>query len=400
MAQPILRTPLCDLLGIEYPIILAGMGAGNEGGAAGPELVAAVSEAGGLGVLGGTGRNLEQFHEACAHIRRLTKKPFGVDLLLPAGGSLIGPRSSGGMSAARRGIDQRYWDWADSTIQELGLQPAAERALLESQSAADAPLASQPRPATETPYAYQDVQARQIAAIVEEKPAVFAAGLGSPGPYVPALHEAGITVFGLVGNVKAARRVQADGADVIVAQGHEAGGHTGRIGTFALTPQVVDAVRPTPVVLAGGVGSGRSVAAALALGAQAVWVGTLFLATPEANILPEHKQHLISATEEDTRVTRLYSGKTARSLHNAVIESWERSGLPALPMGAQGIVSGRVQAAARVSGRNDLMMQLGGQISGSIRELRPAHVVLEELVRETVDVLTALAHTRVTFSMS
>src|SRR5262245_61758580 len=120
MGRPVLRTPLCDLLGIEYPIILAGMGAGNEGGAAGPELVAAVSEAGGLGVLGGTGHNLEEFHAAVAHIRRLTKKPFGVDLLVPA---------SGGGASARpaAGIDHRYWDWVDDTIETLGLREPPPR---------------------------------------------------------------------------------------------------------------------------------------------------------------------------------------------------------------------------------------------------------------------------------
>jgi NAD(P)H-dependent flavin oxidoreductase YrpB (nitropropane dioxygenase family) len=145
-----------------------------------------------------------------------------------------------------------------------------------------------------------------------------------------------------------------------------------------------------PVVLAGGVGSGRSVAAAFALGAQAVWCGTIFLATPEANITDAHRQHLLAATEEDTRVSRVYSGKTARALVNPVIESWDRSGLPALPMGLQSRLSGRVQLAARASGRPDLMMQLGGQIAGSLTEVRPAAAVLDQLVRETVDVLSHL----------
>jgi NAD(P)H-dependent flavin oxidoreductase YrpB (nitropropane dioxygenase family) len=251
---------------------------------------------------------------------------------------------------------------------------------------------------SETPYAAVARQQRHIAAILQARPAVFAAALGSPKPYLDDLHAAGITVFGLVGNVKTARRVAADGVDVVVAQGHEAGGHTGRIGTFALVPQVVDAVSPKPVVLAGGVGSGRAVAAALALGAQAVWVGTAFLATPEANILPEHRAHLLAATEEDTRVTRLYSGKTARALNNPMIEAWEQSGLAALPMGQQGQVSGPLVRAARAARRNDLTMHLGGQIAGAITEIRPARVVLEELVRETIDVLSTLTRTSVTFA--
>jgi nitronate monooxygenase len=382
MGRPVLRTPLCELLGIEYPIILAGMGAGNQGGAAGPALVAAVSEAGGLGVLGGTGHNLDDFHAAIAEVRRLTRKPFGVDLLLP---QLAGSPSP--EPGERPTVPRKYWDWVRATAEANGLgepPPPAPRA----------------GPFTETPYAALERQQRHIQAIIAERPAVFAAGLGSPKRYVPDLHAAGITVFGLVGNVKTARRVKADGVDVVVAQGYEAGGHTGRVGTFALVPQVVDAISPMPVVLAGGVGDGRAVAAALALGAQAVWVGTAFLATPEANILPAHRDHLLAASEEDTRVSRLYSGKTARALANPLVEAWDRSGLAALPMGLQGQVSGQLMAAARAAGRDDLAMQLGGQIAGAITEIRPAHVVLEEMVREAVDALSALTRTRVTFAMA
>jgi nitronate monooxygenase len=395
MGRPVLRTPLCEVLGIEYPIILAGMGAGNEGGAAGPELVAAVSEAGGLGVLGGTGHDLDDFHDAVREIRKLTSRPFGVDLLLP---QVSAPASSGvdsGRPAPGAGSapappsepDGRYGRWVDATIAEFGLATPRE-------------VPNRAGPFTETPYAALERQQRHIDAIIQERPKVFAAGLGSPKRYIPALHAAGITVFGLVGNVKTARRVRDDGVDVIVAQGYEAGGHTGRVGTFALVPQVVDAVAPLPVVLAGGVGDGRAVAAALALGAQAVWVGTAFLATPEANILPEHRQHLIAASDEDTRVTRLYSGKTARALNNPLIEAWDKSGLPALPMGQQGQVSGRLMAAVRQSGRNDLTMQLGGQIAGAVNEIRPARAVLDEMVREAVEVLAALQQTRVTFALA
>jgi nitronate monooxygenase len=387
MGRPVLRTPLCEVLGIEYPIILAGMGAGNEGGAAGPELVAAVSEAGGLGVLGGTGRNLDDFHDAIREIRKLTSKPFGVDLLLPQIGAA--PTKGTGNSAPRGEPDARYRQWADATIDELGLQSPPDNLIPRDGGAF-----------TDDPEAALERQQRHIDAIIAERPAVFAAGLGSPKRYIPSLHAAGITVIGLVGNVKTARRVKDDGVDVIVAQGYEAGGHTGRVGTFALVPQVVDAVAPTPVILAGGVGDGRGVAAALALGAQAVWVGTAFLATPEANILPEHRQRLLEASEEDTRVTRLYSGKPARALNNPMIEAWDRSGLPTLPMGQQGKVSGRLMAAVKASGRNDLTMQLGGQIAGSVKDIRPARMVLDEMVREAIEVLGALQQSRVTFALA
>jgi NAD(P)H-dependent flavin oxidoreductase YrpB (nitropropane dioxygenase family) len=280
-------------------------------------------------------------------------------------------------------IDQRYWDWADGMIEKLGLEKPPEDL--------DRRRADQ--------YSGLHVSDTHIRNVIREKPAVLAAGLGSPGPYIKDLHAAGIKVFGLVGNVKTARRVAADGVDVVVAQGHEAGGHTGRIGTFALVPQVIDAISPKPVVLAGGVGSGRHVAAALALGAQAVWVGTAFLATPEANITDEHREHLLKSSEEDTRVSRVYSGKTARAFVNPVIESWEASGLKALPAGAQGLVSGRINAAVRQARREDLNMHLGGQIAGMVSQVRPAHVVLEEMVREAVETLGELqAQSRVSFA--
>jgi NAD(P)H-dependent flavin oxidoreductase YrpB (nitropropane dioxygenase family) len=185
-------------------------------------------------------------------------------------------------------------------------------------------------------------------------------------------------------------RVKLGGADIVVAQGHEAGGHTGRVGGLALTPQVVDAIAPTPVVAAGGIGDGRGLAAALALGAQGVWVGTAFLATNEANVTPENKQRFIDITEEDTRVTRLFSGKTLRHPVTPLVEDWEASGLKALPMGVQGVLSNHVQLAAKRSGRGDLIYQPAGQIVGMVKEIRPAAEVLEDMVRGAADVITGL----------
>jgi len=369
------------------------MGAGS-GGSALAELVAAVSEAGGLGVLGAAGLSPAQIHEQCAKIRSLTKKPFGVDILLP-GNTAEAPPPGGGTSGANGGarspldlLPPQYKEWVGKAIEHFGLQ--------------EPPPPPQPASPAPAPAATGDRRSRelqQVEAILEERVAVFASGLGNPAPYVQRFHDVGTKVIALVGNVKNARRVAEGGADVVVAQGYEAGGHTGRIGTFALVPQVVDAVAPTPVVAAGGVGDGRGVAAAIALGAQGVWVGTAFLATHEANVLPELKERIVNATEEDTRVTRLYSGKTMRNINNPLIEFWEESGLPALPMGLQGIVSGRVTAAARASGHPELTMNPAGQISGMIKRIRPAREVLEEMVDGAARVLAELAASRVTVSV-
>src|SRR5688572_9586347 len=373
MARPVLKTPLCELLGIEYPILLAGMGGGD--GFARAELVAAVSEAGGLGIIGAAGWTPEQIHDECEKVRSLTKKPFGIDILLPA--------SAENPPANASAIDPSYNAWAEGAIERLGLQAP--------------PPSPAPTPDGLTPRQRQD---RQVEAIISEKPKLMAAGLGSPEPYVKSLHAADIVVLGLVGNVKTAKRVKDGGADIVVAQGHEAGGHTGRVGSFALTPQVVDAIAPTPVVVAGGVGDGRGLAAALALGAQGVWVGTAFLATNEAHVLPVHKQHFVEMSEEDTRISRLFSGKTLRHPYTELTDDWERSGLKALPMGVQGTVSNKVQAAARHSGRDDLLYQPAGQIVGLVKQIRPAADVLDEMVRGAIEVIEGLQRQKVTIAVS
>jgi nitronate monooxygenase len=228
----------------------------------------------------------------------------------------------------------------------------------------------------------------QVEVVLEERVPVLASGLGNPAPYVPRCHELGIKVIALVGNTKNARRVAQGGVDIIVAQGTEAGGHTGRVGTMALVPQVVDAVAPIPVVAAGGIADGRGVAAALALGAEGVWCGTVFLATYEANLYDWQKQRILQATEEDTIVTRLYSGKTMRNITNPLAEAWEALGVKALPMGLQGLLVADLVASARAAGKDELLMNAAGQAAGMITRLRPAREVVEDLVRGAVEVLT------------
>ncbi len=177
------------------------------------------------------------------------------------------------------------------------------------------------------------------------------------------------------------------GADVVVAQGTEAGGHTGRIATLALVPQVIDAVAPTPVVAAGGIADGRGIAAALAMGAVGVWCGTAFLVADEANQPPMQKERILAATEEDTRVTRLYSGKTMRNITNPLIEAWEGSGIQALPMGLQGLLIQDLVYSVRKAGREDLLMNAAGQVSGMLHELRPAGDILHDMVAGASEIL-------------
>ena len=374
MSRPVLRTALCDMLGIEYPVILAGMGpvaGGLQGPVATAELAAAVSNAGGLGVVGGAGYGPEQLRKEINKMRSMTQKPFGVDLLLPS--NYMGGAASGEMPAdPRELIPAATHAGVRKMVEDLGIEWR------------EAPADAFPAPRPRRGGGLSD---EQMEVVIEEKVPVFASGLGNPAQWVDRLHANGTKILSLVGNVKNARRVADAGADVVVAQGTEAGGHTGRIATLALVPQVVDAVAPKPVVAAGGIADGRGIAAALAMGAIGVWCGTVFLLAKEANQPDIQQQRIIAATEEDTKVTRLYSGKTMRNITNPLIEAWESSGLQALPMGLQGLLIQDVIYSIRKAGREDLMMNAAGQASGMLRQVRPAADILLEMVAGAADIL-------------
>ena len=369
MAKRVLHTKLCDLLGIEYPIILAGMNF-----IAGPKLTAAVSNAGGLGVLGATGLPGERLRDWIKETRSLTDKPFGVDLLLPT------MPQSGRTEAFTLELPAGHVAFVNKLKEQLGLP--------------DVKIAREGSMALTI-----DEVSKAIRVILEERVAVFAAGLGTPEWVIPEMHARGIKVISLVGNVKNARRVAERGTDIVVAQGHEAGGHTGRIGTLALVPQVVDAVQPLPVVAAGGIGDGRGLVAAFALGAVGAWVGSAFIPTTEACVdyvdlgyfdqatADDWKQRMIEATEEDTVVSRTYTGKTARTLKNRLTELWAESGMSYLPMPLQGLLIADLQYGARLAGRTDLYHFFAGQITGMLKETKSARQVFEEMIAQASQIL-------------
>ena len=372
------------MLGIEYPVILAGMGP-VAGGITGPvataPLVAAVSNAGGLGVIGGAGFGAERLREEINAVRSMTDKPFGVDLLLPS--NFMGGAASGEMPPDPRDlIPKETYEGLKRVAEEVGI-----------------PWQQAPRPASTATAPRRrsgGMSDEQMEVVIEEKVAVFASGLGSPAPWMERLKANGTKVLSLVGNVKNAKRVAGVGADAVVAQGTEAGGHTGRIATMALVPQVIDAVSPTPVVAAGGIADGRGLAAALAMGAIGVWCGTAFLVSEEANQPDLQKQRVLAATDEDTKVTRLYSGKTMRNITNPLIEAYEASGIKALPMGIQGLLIQDLIYSARQAGREDLLMNAAGQASGMLKNIRPAANILHDMVNEAAAILGRDLQQRVT----
>jgi NAD(P)H-dependent flavin oxidoreductase YrpB (nitropropane dioxygenase family) len=374
MAKRTLRTKLCDMLGIEYPILCAGMGPTLIGETTGApvELVVAVSEAGGMGVLGGSGFTIEKLREAIREIKARTKKPYGVDLLLPQkldfGGGLgqKGPKELP-LSMILRTLPKPHQDWVKKVKDELQLPDVEIMVKMDTTT-------MRPQEA--------------IQVCIEERVPLFCAGLGNPGFMVAEAHAAGMKVLGITGNAKNARRMAQSGIDLLVAQGYEGGGHTGRIGTMALLPQAIDAAYPVPVLAAGGIGDGRGLAAALAMGCVGAWVGTLFLVTNEAGALPVNKKHIIDSTDEDTRVSKAYTGKTLRASYNKFHDLWDGSGLEPLPFPTQVLISSALLHSFIKGEKDDYMGGLAGQISGLIKEIKPARQVLEEMVEEAVDILT------------
>lgn len=372
MGKRVLRTKLCDMLGIEYPILSAGMGPnllGEETGAP-VDLVVAVSEAGGMGVLGASGYSIDEMRDAIREIRSRTNKPFGVDLLLPK--NLTDLPDTGGpgevpLDDLLKSLPQSHQDFIAKVKTDLNLP--------------DVEIMVKMNSTTTMPH-------EAVKVCVEEKIPLFAAGLGNPGFMVEDAHAAGIKVLAITGNIKNAKRMADSGIDLLVAQGHEAGGHTGRIGTMALVPGCIDAAYPVPVLAAGGIGDGRGLAAALAMGCVGVWVGTRFLATNEGGAPEAIKKHIVEATDEDTRVSTMFTGKTLRSIYSQFMAMWEESGLQPLPFPLQMLIASSLLSPFIKAERDEYIGGFAGQISGIIKEIKPAGQVLEEMVEEAADILT------------
>ncbi len=362
-----LKTPLCDLLGIDYPVIQAGMGWDKRGSCTPPELVAAVSNAGGLGVIGGSPMQPELIRERIRQTRALTDRPFGVDITLPR----LKEVPTTDVQTVRQSMEQsypRHIAFVTQLIQNLELK--------------------RQEPDRQTWIKTPEGTRRQLEVILEEKVPVLAIGLGDTAQVVPLAHSLGIKVLALAGNVRHALRHAQNGVDGIVAQGYESGGHTGKIANFALIPQVVDAVRPIPVVAAGGIADGRGLAAALSLGAVGVWCGTVFLISRESAIHSDYRNQVVRGSTEDFVLDRYSSGSPARHYRSEVIQAWEKSGLPALDMPYQGLLMDEIRRAAESANRVGLMTVPGGQIAGMLGEqdVKPARVILEEMVEKAAGI--------------
>ena len=359
-----LSTRVCEILEIEKPIVLAGMG-----GASCPALAAAVSNAGGLGVLGAAGCGPSMLRDWIRETRELTDKPFGVDTLLPASVRRANYDEQEGPTP--QDLIPEHQEFAREFMEKEGLDASDLETL---QSLQRKTIPGEPAPLT------KEFFEAQMEVVIQERVPVYASGLGNPGPWMTDLRANGTKVMAVVGAVRHAIQVKSSGLDIIVAQGHDGGGHNSPIGTMALIPQVVDAVGDTPVLGAGGIVDGRGIAAAIMLGAEGVWIGSAFLASEEANIFDFQKEAIVEATEEGTSVSRTVTGKPARIIKSKWTEHWVREEVDPLPMPFQGQISGPVMAAANRDGRGDINPGFAGQGIGMIKAVRPAKDIFDELV--------------------
>jgi NAD(P)H-dependent flavin oxidoreductase YrpB (nitropropane dioxygenase family) len=363
-----MQTSIAKQLGIEFPIFAFSHCR---------DVVAAVTRAGGLGVLGALAYSPEQLEQELAWIDAHTDgKPYGVDVVMPA--KYVG-KDQGRLSPEelKAQIPAQHRRWLESLLEQHGVPELSE--------AGD--------DFTEL-LGWDDETGRRLVEVSLSHPRVklIANALGAPPPDVIArAHERGVLVAALVGTVHHALKQKEAGVDVIIASGYEAGGHTGEVTTMVLVPQVVDAVAPLPVLAAGGIGSGRQMAASLMLGAQGVWCGSIWLTTQESDLSASVVERLIAARSEDTVRSRCLSGKPARQLVTPYTKAWESPDCPGyLPMPLQGLLVAEAEhrirrhAASNAPGSGTLLGSPVGQVVGQMRQVRSAARVVYDMVEECV----------------
>lgn len=355
-----LQTPVCEQFGISRPIF---------GFSHSLEVTAAITNAGGLGVWGATRQEPDKIGAHIARIKQLVgDRPFGVDVLLPQS---VGNDKD--RAAAEAKLPQGHKAFVAGLMKKYNI----------------------PKPTQPSFFAdnirSQDLFRDQVEAILESDAPVFAAALGVPPDLLVMAREAGKKTIALVGAPRHAEKALAAGVDLLVAQGHDAGAHTGKIGTFTLVPQIVDAAGKTPVIVAGGVGHGRHLAAALAMGAQGVWMGTAWLATKEHEVDELVLKKLLAAKSEDTLITRTHSGKPLRMIRSGWSDEWGSPGAPEpLPMPYQQVLVGEIFHAIREHRIEPLMWYSAGQSIAYYNEVTTVDEVMDRICDEAEAALAAI----------
>jgi NAD(P)H-dependent flavin oxidoreductase YrpB (nitropropane dioxygenase family) len=372
-----MKSQATELLSIEFPIFAFSHCR---------DVVAAVSNAGGYGVLGAVAHTPEELDVDLTWIEEHAQgRPFGVDLLIPRkfAGAAEGGASRSSLKAM---IPAEHRAFLEQLLADFGIPPL------------------EPHPKTTTnpvqggyKRAGLQVDPASMAPLIDvafaHRTTMLASALGTPPAWlVDDAHARGVKVAALAGTVEHAVAHAAAGVDLVIAQGTEAGGHTGEISTLVLVPQVVDAVAPLPVLAAGGIGNGRQMAAALALGADGVWCGSIWLTTQEAETSAAVRARMLASRSQDTVRTRSFTGKPCRVLRSKWTDAWNSDGAPSpLPMPLQSMLSDRprrrIEAMAERPGSRaiELLSPFVGQIVGQLNAVKPARQVVLEMVEEFVD---------------
>lgn len=354
-----LWSPLCEPLGIRYPIF---------GFAHDVKTVAAITNAGGFGVYGATRRFPDEITQELEQIRGLVgDRPFGVDLVLPPGMPEHNSRAE-----IEAEIPPEHLAFVDGLIKKYQV-PAATGPGMRTRFIRSA-----------------EIEAEQLRAVLDSDVNMFACGIGAPPDAIAEAKDRGKVTVALIGSPHHVARSRAAGVEILVAQGYDAGAHTGPIGTFSLVPQIVDEAGDIPVLVAGGVATGRHVAASLAMGGAGVWMGTAWLLSEEhqGHMHPVNTEKLKAAGSADTVITRSESGKTFRQVRTAWSQEWDAEGAPdPLKMPYQDVLVGDLLGAIEEHDIEPLIHSGAGQSIGYFDQVRPVAEIMDELVAQASDVL-------------
>ncbi len=361
MAKDPLRTRFCEMLGIEFPIISFTHC---------KDVAVSVINSGGFAVLGEAMHTPDHIAADIKWIRdRIDGKAYGIDLVLPAS---VPP--AGGLDELTAQIPESHRKFAQGIKEKYNVPEPKGPIALHQWGGLN-----------------QEMARAQLDVLLDERVPVFTSGLGNPAFILEAAHARGTKVFGLVGKTRQAQREVEAGVDAIIAQGYDAAGHTGAMGTFSIVPEVVSIAGDTPIIAAGGVTTGRHLAAALCLGAAGVWTGTLWLASRESDIDMIVKEKLLHATAEDTVHSRAISGMTMRTLKCPWTDEWAKPDAPpTLPAPYQMLLSSDYIQVANDHRREDLMTEAAGQGVGFVTSMKPARQIVFDLVEEALDAIEQL----------
>ncbi|MDP9334786.1 MAG: nitronate monooxygenase [Actinomycetota bacterium] len=379
-----MKTAITEMFGIDVPILAFTHCR---------DVAAAVTKAGGMGVLGAVAHSPEQLEIDLAWIENeVGSRPYGIDVIVPA--KYAGSDEGGyTLDDIRKLIPAEHIAFVDDILRRYDVPPLADdgahRSLLGRSARGDAAVpfsANQADPLLEVALAH--------------RPSLVVNALGPPPAHmIERAKQEGRLIGALAGKAQHAERHVNAGVDVIIAQGAEAGGHTGEIGSMVLIPEIVDAVAPVPVLGAGGIGRGRQMAAAMALGAQGVWCGSVWLTTEEAETHPTVKRKFLEATSSDTVRSRSRTGKPARQLRTAWTDEWDNPetpsplGMPLQPILVDEALARIDRAAHRVgSGAEQLTNYFVGQIVGTMNTTKTSAQVVFEMIDEYIDAVRLLDH--------